>query len=130
MFLPIYIRECVRDDYRINITSNTDSTLSAAYNELDELFYGVTCSSSEVEGLEVMNSNEDDLASSDEEDQIEKTMGTVETGSEDSHEMIIVGLDDEKKLVYTSRIRKGCGCHENCYDQFSKDEIYSIRLQN
>lgn len=43
------------------------------------------------------------------------------------HEVTICGLDDEKILVH-SELERGCGCAENCYSQFTEDEIYYIRL--
>ena len=41
--------------------------------------------------------------------------------------MIICGVAEEKGIVH-HELENGCGCSENCYGQFTEDEIYSIRL--
>ena len=116
---------CERADYRITCTASTDISVSTAYADADELFYGHTCNDGElgmllsVDGDEVVNSdNEGDL----------QRIRVVATGDEDTPEVIVTGLSDEKKLVH-SELTRGCGCPEDCYSQFTEDEVYSIRLQ-
>ena len=47
---------------------------------------------------------------------------------QDSDEFIIQDQDMEKQAVI-HQFQKGCGCMDNCYQQFSIDEVFRIRLQ-
>ena len=124
-YVSLDLEMCERADYRITCTASTDISVSTAYADADELFYGHTCNDGElgmllsVDGDEVVNSdNEGDL----------QRIRVVATGDEDTPEVIVTGLSDEKKLVH-SELTRGCGCPEDCYSQFTEDEVYSIRLQ-
>ena len=118
----------VRDDCKITSTSGTSQELMTAYAEEDERFFGATDTASEPVELAV-ESSDDEIASSDgETEMVQLVIGGTDTGDEDVQEVMISGLDDEKKLVH-SELEKGCGCPENCYSQFTEEEVYSIHLE-
>ena len=49
--------------------------------------------------------------------------------SDDSDEpSFLMPVDDEKLSVHAA-IRSGCGCPNDCYKQFSEEEVYLIHLQ-
>ena len=66
----------------------------------------------------------DEIAADDGEGDL---LADVETGDEDMPEFVVVGLDDKRKLV-RSELEKGYGCSQACYNQFTEEELYSIRL--
>ena len=54
-------------------------------------------------------------------------LGDVETKDEDMPEFVGVGLDNERKLV-RCELEKGRGCSQACFNLFTEEELYSIRL--
>ena len=101
--------------------------MQAAYEQEAEMFYGSTdtvwvdeesptLSECSVEGYKIAT-----------EDDGREPFHNIETGDEDMPDFVLIGIDDERKLV-VSELEKGCGFPEACYKQFDEDEVYSIRL--
>ena len=95
-----------------------------SYIEEDEWFYGLLdehptpCRSQD-------DSSEDELAC----DELPPTLLELSdlAGSENDPSYIMPELDEERDIV-ANELQKGCGCSEDCYSQFTEDELYDIRL--
>ena len=127
MYLASAVRMCDRDDCKISCTAATGHDVQTAYAEEAESFYGDLSTVSEGEyssGVAGGSADIDEIAADDGEGD---PLSDVGTGDEDMPEFVVVGLDDERKLV-RSELEKGCGCPQACYNQFTEDELYSIRL--
>lgn len=117
-----------RNDCRISSTRGTSQDLVAIYAEEDEMFYGNLDTTEGVMASTELGSDEDELAGSDEESDHLQQIVDIAVTREDNQQVMICGLDNEKRRVHLE-LQKGCQCPENCYSQFTEDEIYSIRLQ-
>ena len=69
------------------------------------------------------NSDEDELGGSDgEPDTLRQSFS-----EHDSEQVLIVDQDGDKAFV-RDQLRRGCGCSFECYNQFSDDEVFRVRL--
>ena len=70
-----------------------------------------------------MNEDEEELAE-DEQEIIDLSEFSSPNDCEDA---VFLDTDSEKKIVQ-DKFKQGCGCGDNCYSQFSVDEVFLIRL--
>lgn len=106
----------------ICVTANTPSEVLDAYVDDEEDFFG-EYEDSHVASLAAFGDDEEELAVDG-----EAVIDCSEfNASCDSEDVVMLDSDSEKKLV-EDMFRKGCGCGDNCYDQFSVNEVFLIRL--
>lgn len=100
--------------------------LVLAYREDEEEFFG--CASPEQEPTIDSDEFEEELGDRDSDnDDITTQLSTTFTAFQDGDEVIIQDQDIEKQAVI-DQFQNGCGCMNNCYQQFSVDEMFHIRL--
>ena len=102
-------------------TSNVPSEIMDAYAHDEEDFFGAY-EENLVLGSEI-DEDEEELA----EDQQDSTDLSEFTSPHDSEDIVFSDTDTEKKIVQ-DKFGQGCGCGDNCYNQFSVDEVFFIRL--
>ena len=110
--------------HSVAITSTTPNELVEAFRRDEEEFFGLPYEK-RSEAIEP-DSDEEEI-SVDIED-IYEDIAALFTASQDNTDVMIEDLDVEKQSI-EDHLKMGCGCTGDCYDQFSFDELYSIRLQ-
>ena len=108
------------------------------YFEIEEDFYGYSLEDLDGE-LPSGIVWEESLDDSDEEDPDTSNSGPEATldiraaisevaMTEDNTESFIVPDLEREKLSIQDKLRNGCGCQNNCYKQFTEDDVFSMRL--
>ena len=120
---------CARSDIQLVANGNSDERLLPEYSELDSEFYGFDL---ETETLpEVHEAVEDDSNDEDGDGitEFDVSRAISEANAHDSDEpSFLMPVDNEKSAVHAV-VQSGCGCPNDCYKQFSEEEVYLIRLQ-
>lgn len=102
-------------------TPTVSSEVLDAYADDEEDFFG-HCEDNPVVASEI-DEDEEEMA----EDEQETTSLSEFSSPHDSEDVVFLDTDSEKKIVQ-DKYREGCGCGDNCYSQFSVDEVFLIRM--
>ena len=107
---------CDREGYKISCTTYTSDDVQSAYADEAEKFYRSLSNASGGEhstGITKGNVDLDEMATDDGKGD---PLADIETGDKDMSELVMVGIDDERRIVH-SELEKGCGCPQGCYSQ-------------
>lgn len=119
-----------RSDVQVVACGDNDERLLAEYSELDSEFYGFNYEDLETLPDASTLATAEDSGEEDSDSIAEFDVSAALSGanSDDSDEPSFLMPVDEK-LAMHAILQNGCGCPNDCYKQFSEEEVYLIRLQ-
>ena len=107
------------------VASTTPAELLQAFRKNEDEFFGLPCEEHPI--TPESDPDEEELGGSDAEDAFTDMAATF-NALQDSEDVIIQEQDTERKAV-EDRFELGCGCSDQCFNQFPIEEVFLIKMQ-